>query len=115
MAGASIGAVSRRFLAAWSRAVEVLAAVVMYVAAAVAGVLLLHILLVLLDANGANAIVTFVRRVADRLIGPFQGLFTPKDLKQQVVINYGLAAAVYLAAGAAVSRGIRLLGGRLVR
>jgi hypothetical protein len=95
--------------------VAVLAAAVMYVAVAVAVVLLLHIALVLLDANGANAIVVFVQRIADRLIGPFQLLFTPRDPKQQVAINYGLAAAVYLAAGGAVSRGIRLLGGRLAR
>lgn len=108
-------ALSRRFLATWSHAVAALAAVVLYVALAVAAVLLLHIALVLLDANGANAIVGFVRRLADRLIGPFQLLFTPRDPKQQVAINYGLAAAVYLAAGAVVSRGIRLLGGRLVR
>jgi hypothetical protein len=42
-------------------------------------------------------------------------LFTPQDPKQQVAINYGLAAAVYLVAGGAVSRGIRLLGGRFAR
>jgi hypothetical protein len=108
-------AVSRRLAAAWSQGVAVLAALVMYAALAVALVLALHIILVLLDANPANAIVVFVRRIADRLVGPFQALFTPKDAKQQVAINYGLAAAVYLAAGAAVSRGIRLLGGRLVR
>jgi hypothetical protein len=106
---------SRRLLTAWIRTAEVLAAVAMYVAVAVAAALALHIVLVYLDANPANAIVIFVRRIADRLVGPFQMLFTPKDLKQQVAINYGLAAAVYLAAGALVSRGIRALGGRLAR
>jgi hypothetical protein len=111
----SSGAVSRRLLTAWIRTAEVLAAVVMYAAVAVAAALALHIVLVYLDANPANAIVIFVRRIADRLVGPFQMLFTPKDLKQQVAINYGLAAAVYLAAGALVSRGIRALGGRFVR
>src|SRR5580704_16787200 len=104
--------VSRRLRAAWVRTAEVLAAVVMYVAVAVAAVLVLHIVLVFLDANPANAIVVFVRGIADRLVGPFQGLFTPKDPKQQVAIDYGLAAVVYLAAGAAVTRVIRLLGGR---
>jgi hypothetical protein len=104
---------SRRLLTAWIRTAEVLAAVAMYAAVAVAAALALHIVLVYLDANPANAIVIFVRRIADRLVGPFQMLFTPKDLKQQVAINYGLAAAVYLAAGALVSRGIRALGGRL--
>ena len=112
---AAARAVSRRVGAVWAQAVSVLAAVVTYAAVAVAIVLVLHIALVLLDANGANSIVVFVRRLADRLVGPFQGLFTPKDPKQQVAINYGLAAAVYLAAGAAVARGIRLLGGRFVR
>ena len=108
-------AVTRRFVTVWSQAVAVLATAVMYVALAVAAVLILHIALVVLDANGANPIVTAVRRLADKLVGPFAQLFTPQDAKQQVAINYGLAAAVYLAAGGAVSRGIRLLGGRLVR
>jgi hypothetical protein len=107
--------VSRRLLAACVRTAEVLAAVVMYAAVAVAAALVLHIVLVFLDANPANAIVIFVQGIADRLVGPFQMLFTPKDPKQQVAINYGLAAVVYLAAGGAVSRGIRLLGGRFAR
>jgi hypothetical protein len=107
--------VSRRLRAAWVRTAEVLAAAVMYVAVAVAAALVLHIVLVFLDANPANAIVVFVRGIADRLVGPFQGLFTPKDPKQQVAIDYGLAAVVYLAAGAAVTRVIRLLGGRFAR
>jgi hypothetical protein len=111
----SSGTVSRRLLAGWVRTVEVLAAVVMYAAVAVAAVLALHIVLVLLGANPANAMVIVLRRIADRLVGPFQMLFTPQDPKQQVAINYGLAAVVYLAAGGVVSRGIRLLGGRFAR
>ncbi|HEY2702740.1 MAG TPA: hypothetical protein VGL20_03525 [Candidatus Dormibacteraeota bacterium] len=107
--------VSRTLLTAWIRAAEVLAAAVMYAAVAVAAALALHIVLVFLDANPANAIVIFVRGLADRLVGPFQLLFTPKDPKQQVAINYGLAAAVYLAAGGLVSRAIRALGGRFAR
>jgi hypothetical protein len=106
---------SRRVLTVWARAVSLLATLVMYVALAVAAVLVLQIVLVALDANHANAIVTTVRRMASWLVGPFQELFTPPDMKQRVAINDGLAAAVYLAAGAAVSRGIRMLGGRLAR
>jgi len=106
---------SRRVLTVWAQAVSLLATLVMYAALAVAAVLALHIVLVALDANHANAIVTTVRRMANWLVGPFQELFTPPDMKQRVAINYGLAAAVYLAAGAAVSRGIRMLGGRLAR
>jgi hypothetical protein len=111
----STRAVRRRVLTVWSQAVAALATVLVYVALAVAAVLVLHIALVFLDANGANPIVTTVRRIADRLVGPFAQLFTPRDMKQQVAINYGLAAAVYLAAGWAISRGIRMLGVRLVR
>ena len=105
---------SRRVLTVWAQAVSLLATLVMYVALAVAVVLVLHIGLVALDANHSNAIVSAVRRMANWLVGPFQQLFTPQDPKQQVAINYGLAAAVYLALGAVVSRGIRMLGGRLV-
>lgn len=106
---------SRRLAAARVRAAELAAAAVRYAAAAVAAALVLHIVLVLLDANPANAIVIVVRGIADRLVGPFQGLFTPRDPKRQVAVDYGLAAVVYLAAGAAVSRGIRSLGGRFGR
>jgi hypothetical protein len=108
-------AVARGLLAAGSRAVDGLAVMVWYAALVVAAALALHIVLVLLDANPANAIVVVVRRIAGRLVGPFQMLFTPKDLREQVAINEGLAAVVYLVAGGAVSRGIRMLGGRFAR
>jgi hypothetical protein len=102
-------------LAAGARTIEVLAAMVLYAALVVAALLVLHIALALLDANPANAIATVVSRIADRLAGPFHMLFTPKDPKQQVAVNEGLAAVVYLVLGGGVSRGIRLLGGRLPR
>jgi hypothetical protein len=108
-------ALSRGLLAAGLRIAELLALLVWYATLAAATALVLHIVLALLDANSANAIVMFLRRIAGWLVGPFRMLFTPKDPKEAVAINEGLAAAVYLAAGAAVSRGIRMLGGRFAR
>jgi hypothetical protein len=107
--------VSRGLLLAGLRIVELLALMVWYAALAAVAALALHIVLVLLDANSANAIVVFMRRVAGWLVGPFQRLFTPRDPRLEVAINEGLAAAVYLIVGGAVSRGIRLLGGRVAR
>jgi hypothetical protein len=111
----SSSAVARRVGAVWTQAVAALAAAVMYAAAAVAGVLVLHILLVWLAANPANAIVSLVSRMSGWLVGPFRALFTPSDPKQQIAINEGLAAVVYLLAGGLIARGVRMLGGRLIR
>jgi hypothetical protein len=98
-----------------SRAAAILATAVIWAAVVVAVLLGLRIALALLDANPQNAIVSFVRHVADRLEGPFTLLFTPKDPKTQIAVNDGLAAVVYLIAGGLVSRGLRLLGGGGIR
>ena len=108
-------AVSRGLLVTGLRIAELLAVVVWSAALLAAAALALHIALVLLDANSANAIVMFLRRVAGWLVGPFQMLFTPKDPKAQVAVNQGLAAVVYLAVGGAISRGIRTVGSRVTR
>ncbi|MGH3768159.1 MAG: hypothetical protein ACRDTX_23930 [Pseudonocardiaceae bacterium] len=61
-------------------------------------ILVAHIALTLGDANPANGITRLVAYWADRLQLGFRGLFTPHNAKTQVVIDYGLPAAVWLIA-----------------
>jgi hypothetical protein len=77
----------------------VLAALVDLITGAVALVILVGILFVVLKANRHNGIVSTVHDVAKWLVGPFDGMFTPKDHKLAVAINWGIAIAVYAIAG----------------
>jgi hypothetical protein len=70
-------------------------------------------LLVALDANQDNPIVRFVLEGADRLDGPFSrdnGIFTfdGKNAEtQNALVNWGIAAIVYLVIGKILDRLIR--------
>jgi hypothetical protein len=57
------------------------------------------ILFVAFDANAANAIVSGFHSAADFLVGPFHGLFHLDKPKHQTVLNWAIAAIVYLVAG----------------
>jgi hypothetical protein len=83
------GAQARRGL---SRAISVVTAVVVLVI--VAG-----ILLVVLEANPDNDLVSLINDVADALVGPFENLFTLDERKTEVAVNWGIAAVVYLVVG----------------
>jgi uncharacterized membrane protein len=75
-----------------SRAISIVATVVVLLI--VAG-----ILLIVLEANRDNGIVSFVTDVAETLVGPFEELFTLDDRKTQVAVNWGIAAVVYFVVG----------------
>ena len=77
-------------------ALDVVALVITTIARIVALIIVLAILFVVLEANPDNAIVSFVLDFGDFLVGPFDELFTPKNPKLEVAINYGIAALVYL-------------------
>jgi hypothetical protein len=61
--------------------------------------LALHIAFVVFSANGANTIVHTVNDWADWFAWRFRDMFVPKDQRVGVLVNYGIAAAVYLIAG----------------
>lgn len=85
-----------------------MARVIALVADVAAFLIVLWILLWLLDANQGNSLVAFVHDCADWLAGWSYDLFTFDRDWVQVVIGYGLAAALYLFIGHAVA-------GRLAR
>ncbi len=69
----------------------------------IAAINVLHIIFVLVSANGGNAIVSTDTDWASTLAAWFRDLFTPSNAKLAVVVNYGLAALFYLAVGRIVA------------
>lgn len=70
-------------------------------------VLVAHIVLVMGEANPANGVASFVRGFSSAVSLGFDDLFTPADVKFQVLLNYGFAAIAWLAFGAVVTTLIR--------
>jgi hypothetical protein len=70
-------------------------------------VLVAHIVLVIGEANPANGVASFVRGFSSAVSLGFDDLFTPADVKFQVLLNYGFAAIAWLAFGAVVTTLIR--------
>ncbi|WP_405718434.1 hypothetical protein OG607_03150 [Streptomyces sp. NBC_01537] len=84
------------------------AAVVIIILADVAAAILgLWILLYVLDANRGNELVKFVHHSADWLAGWSRDLFMLDTDWLRILINYGLAAVVYLALAHVVAGRIR--------
>ena len=80
------------------------ARVVIWVATAVALVLIAGIVLVLLEANRSNDIVQIVRDAASFLAGPFDGLFKLDRPKVETAVNWGIAAVVWYLLGRLIAR-----------
>src|SRR4051795_8681139 len=90
--------------AAAANARATLARLIILVATAVALVLVVGILLVVLGANASNEIVKAVHDAARFLAGPFDNLFTLKNHKLTIAVDWGIAAAVWYALGHAIAR-----------
>ena len=74
---------------------------------AIVGILVLHILLTLLEANPDNTAATLVRQLAEYFNLGLANLFLVDDPKWMVGLNYGVAALIWLAITAVVVRLIR--------
>jgi hypothetical protein len=61
--------------------------------------LIIGILFVVLEANPDNGIVNWVLDAAKWLAGPFDEMFTPKDHKLEIALNWGIALVVYVIVG----------------
>ena len=81
-----------------------LARAVMLVGSVVAGLIVVGILLVVLEANRANDVVSWLVEAARWLAGPFHGLFDLRSSEWQTAVNWGLAALVYFAFSRVVAR-----------
>ena len=78
------------------RGVGILATVLRIVGVLIVAVLVIHILLTVFDANPANAFATFIKGAANTFSLGLTDLFTPKDPKVAVGVNYGIAAVIWL-------------------
>ena len=71
--------------------------------------------LFLLSANPSNAIVSDIHDAASTLVGPFKNLFSISGHpKLTLVVNWGLAAIVYLIVGGFIASLIARMGARRV-
>lgn len=82
--------------------------VVVHIIAAVfwliALIILLHLAFVLLEANPGNPLVDFMADLANWFSWLFRDMFTGiEDPKVRAVVNYGIAALIFLAIGGVVS------------
>ena len=77
------------------------------VTSVIATVFVLHILFVVFDANQGNEFVSFVYGLAQVLVLGLGDVFTPDDALLGVVLNYGLAALIYLVIGRLIVKSIR--------
>lgn len=85
---------------------NLLARIVSLVVAVVVGIIVLGIVLVLLDANTSNQIVSTIHDWAAWLARPFKDVFSIRGRKG-TAINWGLAAVVYAIVGGFVVRLLR--------
>ena len=84
-----------------------LARVVNLVAVVVAGIIVVGILLVVLEANKSNQVVETVLDAARFLVGPFKNVFSLDSHKATTAVNWGIAAALYLVVGGLIARLLR--------
>lgn len=87
---------------------NLLASLIWLIAVIAAAVLALGALFTALDqANQSNEIVRFVLERGHDLVGPFKDLFRLETAKNTLLVNWGIAALVYLIAGKILERFIR--------
>jgi hypothetical protein len=87
-----------------------LARLVRLAAGIVAAIIVAGILLVVLNANQTNDVVSAIHDAARGLVGPFDGMFTLDSADATLALNWGIAALVYLIVGGLIARVIALIG-----
>lgn len=86
---------------------NVVARVVSVISIVVAVIFALHVFFSLANANQGNGFVQFIYGLAKVLVLGFGDVFTPDDAKIGLVLNYGLAAIIYLVVGHLIVRALR--------
>jgi len=87
---------------------NLIASIIWLVAVLAAAMLALGALFTALDqTNQSNEIVRWVLERGHELVGPFKDLFRLETAKNTLLVNWGIAALVYLIAGKILERFIR--------
>jgi hypothetical protein len=80
-----------------------LARLVRSIAGLIALLIVVAIVLFVVGANPANAVVKDIHDAAAWFVGPFKNLFSIHNAKLAMVINWGLAALVYVVVGGLIA------------
>ena len=80
-----------------------LARLVRTIAGLIALLIVVAIVLFLVGANPANAVVKDIHAAAAWFVGPFKNLFSIHNAKLAMVVNWGLAALVYVVVGGLIA------------
>jgi hypothetical protein len=78
---------------------HILARVIIAVVGIIALIIAVAILLRVLRANPDNGIVSVLDTVARWLVGPFDGMFKPRDRRVEIAVNWGIALVFYVLVG----------------
>jgi hypothetical protein len=78
--------------------------VIQTVAGIIAAIIVVGIVLVLMKANQNNDLVHFILQIGRFFAKPFEDLFPRSNPRQDILLNWGIAAIVYLFVGAIIAR-----------
>jgi hypothetical protein len=78
--------------------------VITLIAGIIATIIVVGIVLVLIKANQQNDIVDFILDIGRFFTKPFHDLFPRDNPREDIVINWGIAALAYLVVGALIAR-----------
>src|SRR4051812_23497895 len=91
-------------IAGAARVLALLATIVRVVCSVIAGLIVIHAVFVLFEANPDNLLVRFTAGWRDTFGWFTKDLFTPSDPKIAEAINDGLAALIWVVAGSLLSK-----------
>jgi hypothetical protein len=91
-------------IAGAARVLALLATIVRVVCSVIAGLIVIHAVFVLFEANPDNLLVQFTAGVRDTFAWFTEDLFAPSDPKIAEAINDGLAALIWVVVGSLVSK-----------
>ena len=80
-----------------------IARIIRTIAGLIAALIVVAILLRVLGANAGNSIVKDIHDAAKFFVGPFDGMFSVKDAKLALAVNWGIAALVYAVVGGIIA------------
>jgi hypothetical protein len=86
------------------------AGVIVAIAGIIALIIGIAITFRVFGGNPDNVIVSFFDDLARTLVGPFDGMFKPKDRRAEIAINWGIAVLAYVLVGRAVAGLLRRAG-----
>ena len=86
------------------KVLTVAASVIRILTVIFAAILVIHVVLAVAGANPANGITIFFSDLANNLTLGIGDLFLPASESLRIILNYGLAAVVWIAIGIVVSK-----------